>query len=368
VNAGEAGIRPPEGLDATPRLVIDRRRMDANIDAMAGAMRSIGRRLRPHFKTSKLLEVSRLQRAAGAVGFCCATVAELDALLGDGVRDLLWAHQPVGPAKVAAAVDRNRVGRVVVALDSLDAARPLAAAATAAGVVVPFAIEVDSGLGRAGVAPAEAPGLAGALDALDGISCVGVFTHEGHLMSIRDDRGRLEEAGRATGAVVSEVAAAMAAHGLGTELVSVGSTPGANSAPLAEGITEARPGTYVFFDANQVALGSATWDDCALTVVARVVSRPRPEVAIVDAGIKALSSDASVAGNGFGVPAIAEARFDSAYEEHGRLTGPGADRLAVGDLVSIVPNHACGAVNMWSSVLVADDGTIVDDWTTVARH
>lgn len=357
----------------TPALVVDRAVLERNVAGMAARMRRLGVDLRPHWKTSKMVEVARLQEAEGCAGFTCATPAEVECLLDHGYTDLTWAHQPVGGPKVAAAVEANRRGRVRVALDSVEAAGPLAAAARAAGVVIPYLIEVDTGLGRAGISPERAVDLAGRLARLDGLALEGVITHEGHLSGYGEDRAGLEEEGRAVGKNIVGVARTLREAGFGASVVSVGSTPGSTSTPTVPGVTEARAGTYVFNDANQVTVGSAPLSACALTVAARVVSTPRPGEAIIDAGSKSMSSDPPTRGAGFGrilAPdgAYAEINFHRANEEHGFLKGPGVAALSVGDAVRIVPNHACATVNMWSQALVIGEDGSREEWRIRARR
>lgn len=355
----------------TPALVIDKARLEANVTRMAEAMRSAGVALRPHFKTSKMIEVARLQSDAGAVGFTCSTPEEVDALLTAGFTDLFWAHAPVGPkAELAAAF--NERGRVAIGLDSLALAEPLSAAAEARGVVVPVLIEVDTGLGRTGVAAADALDLAIDVSALPGVRLEGLYMHEGQLAGLGGSRAELRAAGAAAAEGLVAVATQIRGEGIPISVVSVGSTPGWDSAPLVEGVTEARPGTYVFSDANQLRLESTTLENTAITVLASVISTQRPGAVIIDAGIKAMSSDRSNRGNTFGLALTPDGELDDslefavAYEEHGRLDG--AHHFVVGDTVRILPNHACGVVNMWSSVHVVDGSGAVDTWSPVARH
>ncbi|MDF5756381.1 alanine racemase [Spongiactinospora sp. TRM90649] len=358
----------------TPALLVDRERMEANLAAMAAAYRAAGVALRPHFKTSKCVAVARRQLAHGAAGFTCATPAEVALLQDAGVEDVLWAHQPVGPAKVAFAVGALGRGGLTVALDSVESAEPLARTAEAAGVAVPYVLEVDTGLHRAGVDPGRAVEVAGALAALPALSLRGVITHEGHLAAYGPDRAGLEAAGALAGRTLVQVADALRADGHACPLVSVGSTPGANSAPFAPGVTEARPGTYVYYDANQVRLGSAGFDQCAQTVLTRVVSTQRAGTVIVDAGIKAMSSDAIATAGVLGVVCDLEGKpldgveFTTGHEEHGFLTGPGTDGLRVGDLLRVIPNHACGTTNMWSGLHLVDGARAVDHHPIEARH
>ncbi len=336
----------------TPALLVDAARLRTNITTTARSLLGAGLAMRPHVKTSKSVEVARLQLAAGASGLTCSTPAEVEMLGAAGIRGLLWAHLPVGPPKVAYAVSAAARFGVTVALDSLEAARPLSDAATAEGIVVPFLLEVDTGQHRDGVDPDRAVGVASRLQALPGLRLDGVLTHEGHLAGHGTDRHALEGAGHAAGALLAEVADAMRGAGLPAATVSVGSTPGLTSSPYASGVTEARPGTYVYFDANQLRLGSAALEQCALTVLTRVVSRQRDGIAITDAGLKAMSSDTVTAENGVGLVAdlgmslLPDVAFSTANEEHGFLTGAGVAQLRVGDLLRIVPNHACGTVNM----------------------
>lgn len=359
---------------ASPSLLVDVNRLQHNIEAMAQTMAAPGVSLRPHAKTSKCLPVLQRQLAAGAAGFTCSTPAEVTMLAAAGISNLLWAHLPVGPVKVAFAVAAAREHGLVVALDSLDAAAPLAAAAAREGVQVPFFLEVNTGQGRAGVEPDRALQTAEQLGDLTGLTLRGVMTHEGHLATYGPDRHGLDAAGTRAGQLLSQVAAELRADGYACDTVSVGSTPGAASAPFAAGVTEARPGTYVYFDANQVRLGSATLADCALTVLARVVSTQRRGTAIIDAGVKAMSSDALTPENGAGIVCdldsvpIEGLSFPVANEEHGFLVGPAVADLRVGDLLRIIPNHACGTTNMWSGLHVVDRESVVERWAIGARH
>ena len=357
----------------TPALVVDRAALEHNIADMARRIRDMGVDLRPHWKTSKMVEVARLQDQAGCVGFTCAPPAEVECLLDHGFTNLTWAHQPVGPSKVAFAVAANRRGRVRVALDSVQAAAPLSKAAAGAGVAVPYQIEVDTGLGRAGVAPHQVFELAERLAGLAGLEFEGIITHAGHLSGYGSDRSGLEAEGRTVGRTMAGIARELREAGFQVQVVSVGSTPGSTSAPTVSGITEARPGTYVFNDATQVTLGSTDLAGCALTVAARVVSTPRPGEAIIDAGSKSMSSDGPTSRVGFGRVLTENGRyadldFFKANEEHGFLRGPAVSALQVGDMMRIVPNHACTTTNMWSQAVVVGEDGDVEEWKIRARR
>lgn len=357
----------------TPSLLVDLGRMERNIARMAASFAATGVALRPHVKTSKCWEVVRRQLDAGAVGFTCATPAEAAWLHGKGVRDVLWAHVPIGPRKVEFAVSAARDGGLTVALDSLEAAAPLSAAAVAGRVTVPFVLEVNTGHARLGVDPDRAAATAAAIATLPGLELRGVLTHEGHV-SMAADRPSLERAGTTAGGVLVAVADGLRAAGHPVDVVSVGSTPGVTSAPFVTGVTEARPGTYVYFDANQTRLGGCTFADCAVTVLARVVSVQRDGRAITDAGVKAMSSDTIAAAGSVGIVCdlagepLSGVTFFDGNEEHGFLRDEGTPRLRVGDLVRLIPNHACGTTNMWSHLTAVRGTLAVDHWAIEARH
>jgi D-serine deaminase-like pyridoxal phosphate-dependent protein len=358
----------------TPALVVDRRRMLDNITTMAEAMKNHGVNLRPHFKTSKMVEVAKLQLAAGAVGMTCSTAAEVSALIEAGCLDLFWANSTATAEKARFAASANRVATVAVGVDSAELGSLLSEAAVAESTTIPVLLEVDTGLRRTGIPPEQAMDVANALGALPGISLVGVYMHEGQLASLRTSREELRDQGRKAASVLVDVANDLRAGGHNISRVSVGSTPGSDSAPFTDGVTEARPGTYVFFDANLVRLGSADMAQCAVTVISSVVSCHRPGQATIDAGIKSMSSDRSNRDDSLGVlidphtQVPLDLTFTRAYEEHGVLEGSIVDDLVVTQRVRIIPNHACGVVNMWSQVHVLDGDHVTETWKTVGRH
>jgi D-serine deaminase-like pyridoxal phosphate-dependent protein len=199
----------------------------------------------------------------------------------------------------------------------------------------------------------------------------GVFTHEGQALPRSADEPTLAAETAAACAMMVETGEAIRAAGIPCEEISVGTTPTARFDALAPGVTEIRPGTYVFNDCSMVAHGGATWEDTAVWAVATVVSRPSPDRAIVDAGSKVLSSDRI---NQKDAP-IAMGRIVDrpdhlvvrVMEEHGIIATPPGSDLQLGDRVAIVPSHICTAINLADSVLVARDGAIVDEWRVAAR-
>jgi D-serine deaminase-like pyridoxal phosphate-dependent protein len=350
----------------TPALVVDAGVVRANVAAMAATAREAGVALRPHAKTHKMLEVAGAQLAAGAAGLTVAKLGEADVFVDGGCTDVLIAYPLVGAAKLDRLVALAERADVAVALDGVEVAEAISAAARRRGVTIGVRVEVDTGLHRVGVQPDAALALARAVAALGGLRLEGVMTHEGHAYGAAD----LAASARAACAAMVAIGEAMRADGLDAPVVSLGSTPTAPLAAGHPGVTEVRPGTYVFNDRTQVAHGAAREADVAATVLATVVSRPAPGRAVVDAGTKALTSDrlnAPGAPVDFGAVAGTGWPVVRASEEHGVLAVPPDAALAVGDRVALVPNHICPVVNLFDEAVVVEDGRVIGRWAVAAR-
>ena len=275
----------------TPALLVDLDRLETNIETMAGHARAGGVALRPHFKTHKSVDIVRRQLAAGAVGITVATLDEVEALVDGGIdAPILLAFQTVAAPKLDRAIRLASRVPLTLAVDSADGAARLAGAAGAVGQVVDVWIEIDSGLRRAGVLPGDAPALARAVAGHPELSLSGMFTHAGQSYTARD-RAQVADIAATEASAVIDAATATRAIGIPIETVSAGSTPTAAHLDGSGGLTEIRPGTYVFYDALQVALGTTSSDNCALTVAATVISRPAPDRAVIDAGSKTMGLD-----------------------------------------------------------------------------
>jgi D-serine deaminase-like pyridoxal phosphate-dependent protein len=238
---------------------------------------------------------------------------------------------------------------LILAVDSVVGAGLLARAAVAAGIRVEVWIEIDSGLGRCGVVAADAPALARRISELDDLRLSGMFTHAGQSYAARD-AVEVESIAEAEAAAVVEAALATRAIGIPVETVSAGSTPTARFLDGASGLTEMRPGTYVFYDNLQVALGTIDTDRCALSVAATVISRPTRGRAVIDAGSKTFGLDRGAHSSSllkeFGRLIDADGALVRLSEEHGVLTVPDDSPISIGDRVRVVPNHVCSVSNL----------------------
>jgi D-serine deaminase-like pyridoxal phosphate-dependent protein len=355
---------------ATPFLYVDLDRMSSNIDAMAAAARNLGVRLRPHAKTHKVPEIARLQIAAGATGITLAKISEAVVFVDAGIDDVFVAYQIVAPAQVERLVRLARRAKVRCAVDSREGAERLSRAATDAGVELGVLLEIDLGIGRTGVpAGIAACDLATRIGELPSLRLIGVYGFRGFRAFAEAAEGR-EEWGRVEGEALVSAAADLRAIGLPIAEVSAGSTPTALPAGSVRGVTEIRPGQYLFGCANVVAQGAMRTDEVALFARATVISRPADDRAVVDAGSKTLSTDGPwEPGSGFGYLASdPSTRVASVWEEHGVLAlGENSRALRVGDRVSIVPNHVCTAINLHDRIVGVRDDRIEVVWKVAAR-
>jgi D-serine deaminase-like pyridoxal phosphate-dependent protein len=290
------------------------------------------------------------------------TLGEAEVMVAGGIRDVFVAYPviAVGP-KAGRLRDLHDRAKLIVGVDSAEGARSLAAAVAGSGRRLRVAVEIDSGLGRTGVAPDAAPNVAHAARA-NGLAVIGVFTHAGHAYASPD---RVAPAAEDEVAALTAAAGALRTAGFETPMVSAGTTPTALLSARGA-VTEHRPGTYVFGDRQQVALGAAEADQVALHVAATVVS-VRAGRFVMDAGAKTLTKDVAPYLPGYGaIPAWPDAVIERLSDYHGVVTLPDGSP-GIGDTIAIVPNHVCPVVNEVDALLIVRDGILVDRWPVDAR-
>ena len=352
----------------TPAPVVDVARVARNLDRMADYAQSHGLNLRPHVKTHKTTVIGAAQIRRGAVGLTCATPREME-IMSAVASDLLLAHPPLG-RKIDRLLELPSAVNIVTALDSAEAIDHVAAAAAAADRTVRVFIELDVGMRRVGVAaPAEAVALAARVAGTDSLEYGGICFYPGH---IREAAGGEQDAKIARlNDDLAGFVSALERAGLPPGIVSGGSTPTSwrtHEMPL---VTEFRPGTYVFNDRTTAEIGACSWDDCALTVLATVVSTSVPDQAVIDAGSKALGREPmrGVGGEGFGVLMDhREVPVSGMSEEHGILDLSSSEwKPQVGELVRVIPNHVCIVVHLNDVLFALDGDRVADVWPVAAR-
>jgi D-serine deaminase-like pyridoxal phosphate-dependent protein len=352
----------------TPAVLVDLDVVESNIARMAERARASGVRLRPHAKTHKVVEIARRQVAAGAVGLSLAKTSEAEVFADAGFEDLFVAYPVVGADKARRLLAlAERLRRLTGGVDSVEGASTLAGAFRAAGRVLDVMLKVDVGFHRVGVPPERALETARRLADLPGLRLRGIFTHAGQGYHAETPEG-VREVARHEGRTMAAVADELRKAGLALEEVSVGSTPTAREAMAQAGVTECRPGNYVYHDGTQVALGTCAPSDCALTVLATVVSVSGADRAVVDAGSKTLSSDPlRPRPGGYGQLAGRRSRIQRLSEEHGVIVVEGGEPFRVGERVRILPNHACVVSNLHDRVFGVRGDAVEGEMKVAAR-
>ncbi len=355
----------------TPALLIDVDRMERNLKEMADIAADAGVGLRPHVKTHKSPKLALRQLELGARGITVAKIGEAEVMADAGIRDIRIAYPIVGEPKMARLAKLMERADVSISLDSVEAARGLSDLGAKLGTRIRILLKVNTGLDRVGILPEEALDIARGIAALPGVQIVGILTHEGQAMKYASREGAKQCALEA-GQVMVETANRLRREGFSIDEISVGSTATARDIAYVPGVTEIRPGTYIYNDFNEISVGVATEDTCAVTVLATVVSIPSNERAILDSGSKTLTSDligppSSRKGYGYvkGFPEITIARLT---EEHGILALPDAkSRLKIGQRVEIIPNHICPVVNLADVMYLMKNGQCEGQVEVLAR-
>lgn len=353
----------------TPALVVDTRVMERNIRDLSAYAAAHHLNLRPHTKTHKIPEIAQMQMASGCSGITVAKSGEAQVMADAGLDDIL-VHYPVfGTSKLEHLAEIARSRRVTMAIDSLATAEAISAAASAKGSNIGLLVEFDVGMRRCGLqSPDDGTALANAIEKLPGVQFRGISVYPGHISAAPADQG---PALREVSAKIAEITGCLSAAGIDCEIVSGGSTPTAYQSHQVAGLTEIRPGTYVFNDRNTLDAGACNLSQCALTVHVTVVSTAVPGRAMVDGGSKTFSGDRPRSGSKveFGYmlndPTI---RFVGMSEEHGHLDLSESDyRPKIGDRLAIIPNHVCTCVNMHSQIYYHSGGVIEGVWEVAAR-
>ncbi len=350
----------------TPALIVDMDVMERNLGRAAEYCRNHGLQLRPHTKTHKSPKLARLQLESGACGLTVAKLGEAEVFSAAGLDNLMLAYPVFGHAKARRLAELARSVDLSISLDSEQSLEWTVRAAD--GCRIEVLVEIDFGMRRCGLPPGEQPVLlAQKIESSPGLRFGGVMFYAGHAHP--DFEGNDRKVQRLNEDLNRQLDLFRKA-GLQPPRVSGGSTPSLFYSHLVEGLTEIRPGTYIFNDRNTVEWKACSWDDCAASVLVTVVSANVPGQAIIDGGSKTFSSDllANGAKSGFGlVKEFPEIEFFRMNEEHGYLRLPEGLSLQPGQKLRIIPNHVCAAVNLHERVWGIREGQVADEWDVAAR-
>ncbi len=353
----------------TPAVVVDLDILSRNIQKLSSYVRAHNLNLRPHTKTHKIPEIAQMQIDSGCSGITVAKTGEAQVMAHAGLDNILIAYPVFGQEKAKRIAELAGGKKITVAVDSIITAEALSQAARQAGTTIHLLVELDVGMRRCGVpTPEEAETLAVAIEKLPNVHFAGVTMYPGHIWVAP------QEQAAAMADVASKLAAVLdrlSRRGIACEVVSSGTTPSAYNSHLIAAVTEVRPGTYVFNDRNTIGVGACDLSDCALKVIATVVSNAVPGRAIIDGGSKTFSGDRWLSGGKAGFGLIVEHPdifFESMSEEHGQLDlSSSGTKPQIGDRLSVIPNHVCTCVNMHDRVWYHRNGVVEGSWQVQAR-
>jgi D-serine deaminase-like pyridoxal phosphate-dependent protein len=360
---------------ATPCLVLDLDRVQHNAERMSSKAKQLGVRLRPHIKTHKCIEVAKIQTAGHDGAITVSTLAEAKAFAKHGFDDITYAV-PIQRGKFDEAIEILKSGVMLNLLtDDATTIKALNEASGNTGVSFDVFLKIDCGTHRVGVEPNsnEAIDIPRLISDSKNLNFAGILTHAGHSYDA-ETREQILEVARHERDVMVAFAETLRNDGIEVPTVSVGSTPTMSLVDNLDGVDEIRPGNYIFFDNFQATLGSCSFEDTALTVLAAVMHKGKDKL-VVDAGAIALSKDRGPIGLdpscGYGRVLDIEGnenglRVTGMSQEHGTITGDSEylDRLGVGDRVRILANHSCLTAAQHSHYNVIENGEVVDRWET----
>ena len=338
----------------TPAALLDLDMFERNLAKLQAYLSSHGLANRPHIKTHKIPAIARMQIAGGAVGITCQKLGEAEVMADGGITDIFIPYNIVGPLKLARLAALARRVRMSVTVDSAETTRGLSAAMHASGVTLETLVEFDTGLGRCGAqTPAEAAALARLIHASPGLSFGGLMTFPCNAH---------------TDPFVLATRALLAPDGISVTRVSGGGTAGMWHAHEHKTLTEYRSGMYIFGDRATLNNGAMALDEIAFRVVCTVVSRPTADRGILDGGSKTFSSDlVGQTGHGL-ILEYPAAKFYAMSEEHGHVDfSECAARPAIGERVTVVPNHCCPVVNLFNQLIGVRGGMVEQVWDVAAR-
>jgi D-serine deaminase-like pyridoxal phosphate-dependent protein len=359
----------------TPCLVLDIAKVKRNAAEMSRRIKQFGADLRPHIKTHKCIEVARIQTAGHSGAVTVSTLAEARAFAANGFSKITYAI-PIEPGKFDEAIEISRGCELSLITDDVDVPDQLNQAARRANVHLDLFLKVDCGYHRCGVEPTnpEAIEIPRRITDASNLRFAGILTHAGHSYNCQTKPEVLDLAKHERDLMAGFAATLREAVGE-VPIVSIGSTPTITTVDHLDGINEVRPGNYIFFDAFQATLGSCSFDECALTVLASVVHRDRARrKVILDAGAIALSKDRGPVGLnptcGYGrVLNLAGGDMNLTVsemsQEHGVVIANDektVDGLRVGSRVRVLANHSCLTAAQHSHYNVLEGEDVVDQW------
>lgn len=346
----------------TPSFLVDLDRLENNINSIQKLCDDNNKQLWPMVKTHKSTEIAKMQLEAGAKGFLVGTLDEAEVLAKNGIRNITYAYPVVGKENLKRVIDIAKMTKLYVSIDCLEQAKELDELLKENDMRINALIIVDSGLNRFGIDPKEAGKFYKELRQYNNIDVVGIGTHPGQVYGSKNmDDVKLAADDEIK--AVEDAKKSLLEAGLNPTILATGSTPTIFLAAKDDNITVLRPGNYIFYDNIQMSIGLVEEEDCALSILATVVSSPKDGLLLIDAGSKCFGLDKGAHGNslmeGYGyVINHPELVVSDLSEEVAKVKVKGSTDLKIGDKIRIIPNHSCSSANFTNYLIGYRDDKI----------
>ncbi len=343
----------------TPAVTINMNIVEKNIEEMLKGTLCVGIKHRPHIKTHRSSFFAKMQVEAGCCGVTVAKLGEAEVMEKAGIKDIFVAYPIIGEDKLSRLLALSEHAKLITIVNSYVGAKALSDVFQASGKKIDVLIELDGGLNRGGVKPGKSVlAFANEISGLKGIHIIGLMYYGG-LVYDSHNKEEIRNFAKQERDVLTENAKMLMAEGFCMEVLSAGSSFTGKFPEDLEGITECRSGHYIFNDCGQLDVGLAEPENCALRVIATIVSKPDEHVVIADVGTKSLTSDRCHHRLGYGfIIGHPEIEIYSLNEEHAFLRCEGKNSLQIGEKIEIIPNHACVVTNLVDEVYGFRDGML----------
>lgn len=347
----------------TPAIVLNLKALKNNIKLYQALCTNYHKEMWPMMKTHKSMEILKMQVEAGATGVLCGTLDEAEACAEIRIPKIMYAYPVASKESIDRVIALTKKSDFITRIDSYEGAKLLNDQAVKNGVEVSYTIIIDSGLHRFGIAPEKVVEFANRLKEFKGLKFRGISSHPGHVYGATSNE-EIERYVKEECEALNTTVTLLKEAGYELEYVTSGSTPTFAGAITDKNINVYHPGNYVFLDTIQLSLGKAKEEDCALRVYATIISHPRENLYICDAGAKCLGLDKGAHGNlsivGYGtVVGHPDAIVDSLSEEVGKIHIDGKTELKIGDKIEIIPNHSCSTANLCSYYTLIDGDEVI---------
>ncbi|MGL5328634.1 MAG: alanine racemase [Peptostreptococcaceae bacterium] len=340
---------------STPNFILDLDALENNLNKVQELCDKNGKELWPMTKTHKSTSLAKMQIEYGSKGLLVGTIDEAEAFVNAGIEAITFPYPIANIANIKRVIKLTQKSKIILSFDNIESAKTWNEELAKENLTLEYFILINSGLNRLGVTPNNCVNLAKELKEFTNLKLIGISTHPGHVYGVMSSE-EVAPISKQEIEIMGEAKRLLKENGFNMEVVATGSTPTFFDVVDNEVFDVLRPGNYPFYDNIQLALGICKEEDCSLTALGTIISRPSDDLFIVDVGSKCLGLDKGAHGSslitGFGkVKGHDELEVIGLSEEVGKIQIIGETTLKVGDKVQIIPNHSCSCANMTSYVI-----------------